>query len=58
MGVDYFMLLDASEKIEQLKDKLQIQNTVTFGTIEGKYTHTINPGEFNRVVKIMKREAK
>jgi len=44
--------------LDYLKDKLQIKNTVTFGTIEGRYTHTIKPGEFNRVVKIMKREAK
>lgn len=43
--------------LDYLKNKLNIDKTVTFGTIEGRYTHTIQAGEFNRVVKIMKRES-
>ncbi len=49
---------DASKEnmLEYLKGQLKIGRTVTFGTIEGKYTHLICPGDFNRVVKLMKRE--
>jgi len=43
--------------LDYLKEKLNISKTVTFGTIEGKYTYTIKPGDFNRVVKLMKKEA-
>jgi len=43
--------------LDYLTDKLNITNTVTFGTIEGKYTHTIKSGDFNRVVKLMKSES-
>ena len=42
--------------IDYLKSQLGIEKTVTFGTIEGKYTHLIRPGDFNRVVKWMKKE--
>lgn len=42
--------------LDYLKQKLDISDTVTFGTIEGKYTYTIGEGEFNNVVKIMKKE--
>lgn len=42
--------------LDYLKDKYEIANTVTFGTLEGKYTYTILPGDFDRVVKLMKRE--
>jgi len=44
--------------LDYLKDKLDINRTVTFGTIEGKYTYTIEEGEFNRVVKLMKKEVR
>lgn len=49
---------DASKNnmLEYLKGQLKIERTVTFGTIEGKYTYFINPGDFNKVVKLMKRE--
>lgn len=39
-----------------LKRQLQIEKTVTFGTIEGKYTYLIKPGDFNRVVKLVKSQ--
>lgn len=39
-----------------LKKQLRIEKTVTFGTIEGKYTYLIKPGDFNRVVKLVKRQ--
>jgi len=42
--------------LDYLKDRLGIEETVTFGTIEGKYTYTVAPGEFNSVVKLMKKE--
>ena len=42
--------------IDYLKSQLGIEKTITFGTIEGKYTHLICPGDFNRVVKWMKKE--
>jgi len=41
--------------LDYLKKRLNINKTVTFGTIEGKYTYTIAPGEFNQVVKLMKK---
>lgn len=41
--------------IDYLKTRLGIEKTVTFGTIEGKYTYLIQPGDFNRVVKYMKK---
>lgn len=41
--------------IDYLKTQLGIEKTVTFGTIEGKYTYLIQPGDFNRVVKYMKK---
>jgi len=42
--------------LDYLKEKTGISRTVSYGTIEGKYTHIIEPGDFNRVVKLMKRE--
>lgn len=41
--------------LEYLKQQLQIEKTVTFGTIEGKYTYLIKPGDFNRVVKLVRQ---
>jgi len=42
--------------LDYLKDKLSVKKTVTFGTLEGKYDYIIRPGDFNRVVKLMKKE--
>lgn len=44
--------------LDYLKEKMNISQTVTFGTIEGKYTHCIDAGDFNRVVNIMKKESR
>ncbi|MBS7303057.1 MAG: hypothetical protein KIG50_02845 [Lachnospiraceae bacterium] len=40
--------------LDYLKKQLEIEKIVTFGTIEGKYTYLIKPGDFNRVVKLIK----
>lgn len=42
--------------VEYLKEKLHNKNIKTFGTIEGKYDYVIEPGDFNKVVKLMKNE--
>lgn len=42
--------------IEYLKEKTKASKVETFGTIEGRYTHYINPGDTNKVVKIIKKE--
>lgn len=42
--------------LDYLKDKLQVKKTISFGTVEGKYTYTIGEGQFNQVVKLMKKE--
>lgn len=42
--------------IDYLKNKLDVDRIVTFGTIEGKYDHVIKPGDFNKVVKLMKKD--
>ena len=39
--------------LDYLKKQLEIEKIVTFGTIEGKYTYLIKPGDFNRVVKLI-----
>lgn len=41
--------------IDYLKDMLQVDQVVTFGSIEGLYTHTVLPGNEDQVVKIMKK---
>ena len=41
--------------IDYLKEKLQAERVVTFGSIKGKYTYTITPGGEEQVVKIMKK---
>ena len=50
--LDYF----EGKQLPYLKKQLRIEKTVTFGTIEGKYTYLIKPGDFNRVVKLVKRQ--
>lgn len=42
--------------IDYLKKKVNAEKFITFGTIEGKYDYLINPGDFNKVVKLMKKE--
>lgn len=42
--------------IEYLKKCTSATKIETFGTIKGRYTHFINPGDTNRVVKIIKKE--
>lgn len=41
--------------IDYLKETLQVNQVVTFGSLEGKYTYTILPGNEDQVIKIMKR---
>lgn len=41
--------------MEYLKESLNCNKTVTFGTIEGKYDYIIGPNEQNSVVKKMKK---
>lgn len=40
--------------LDYLKERISVTQTVTFGTIEGRYTYTIAPGDFNRVVKLIR----
>lgn len=40
---------------EYLKQMLNIQETVTFGSIEGRYDVVVGPGDMNRVVHILKK---
>lgn len=42
--------------IDYLKEMAAVSRVETFGTIKGRYTHYINPGDTNRVVKIIKKE--
>ncbi len=42
--------------LEYLKRMVDVEEVITFGTIEGRYTHVIEPGDSNRVVKLMKKE--
>ena len=43
--------------VDYLKEKLDVNEIVTFGTIENRYTYTIEPGDFNRVVRLIKKDA-
>lgn len=42
--------------IDYLKKYVSAEKIVTFGTIENKYDYLIDSGDFNRVVKLMKKE--
>lgn len=42
--------------IDYLKKKVNTSKFITFGTIEGKYDYIIKPGDFNKVVKYMRKE--
>ena len=39
-----------------LMSQIHAKKVVSFGTIEGQYTHLIENGDSNQVVKIMKKE--
>lgn len=39
-----------------LKNFVEVSKVVTFGTIEDKYTYVIEPGDSNRVVKLIRNE--
>lgn len=39
-----------------LQQYTKVSKVVTFGTIEGKYTHVIEPGDSNRVVRLIRKE--
>jgi len=41
--------------IEYLKCQIGIEKTVTFGTVKGRYTYYIDKGDFDRVVKLIKK---
>lgn len=40
---------------DYLMETLQVEKKVTFGSIEGKYTYTILPGNASQVAKLMKK---
>lgn len=40
--------------LEYLKRKLEIQRTVTFGTIPNRYDYTIMPGDSNNLIRQIK----
>lgn len=42
--------------LQYLKKYVQADEIVTFGTIEGRYTHLIKPGDSDQVVRLMKKE--
>lgn len=42
--------------LQYLKEYVDVDKVVTFGSIEGRYTHLIHSGDSNRVVKLMKKE--
>ena len=42
--------------LQYLRRYVDADEVVTFGTIEGRYTHLIKPGDANQVVRLMKKE--
>ena len=42
--------------LQYLRRYVEADEIVTFGTIEGRYTHLIKPGDANQVVRLMKKE--
>lgn len=42
--------------MQYLLQGLEVKKVVTFGTIPGRYTHLIKPGDTNKVVHLMKKE--
>lgn len=59
-GYSYIKIYNKNAKkenmLDYLKTRLDIEKTITFGTIPEKYTYTIAPGDTNAVVKQMKKE--
>lgn len=41
---------------DYLAQRLSVENIVTFGSIEGSYTYTIDRGDSNQVVRLIKKE--
>ena len=41
---------------DYLAQRLSVENIVTFGSIEGRYTYTIDRGDSNQVVRLIKKE--
>ncbi len=42
--------------IRYLREQLQVERVVTFGSEEGRYTYTVAPEESRRVVKLLRKE--
>lgn len=42
--------------IHYLQTMVEAEKTITYGTIPGRYTHVVEPGNANEVVKLMKQE--
>lgn len=42
--------------VDYLKEKIDVNKVITFGTIPDKYDYCIEAGDFNKVVKLMKKE--
>lgn len=42
--------------LDFLRERVHASRVVSFGTIEGQYTHPVASGDSNRVVKLMKKE--
>lgn len=42
--------------LRYLRNYVEAKEVITFGTIEGRYTHLIKSGDSNEVVKLMKKE--
>lgn len=59
-GYSYIKIYNKNAKkenmLEYLKNSLEINHIISFGTIPGRYTYTITPGDSNAVVKLMKKE--
>lgn len=59
-GYSYIKIYNKNAKkenmLEYLKNSLNIDKIISFGTIPQRYTYTITPGDSNVVVKIMKKE--
>lgn len=42
--------------LDYLTAQINATKVISFGTVEGEYTHLIENGDSNQVVKIMKKE--
>lgn len=41
--------------LEYLKKRLNVKKTITFGTIPNRYTYTIEPGDSNELIRMIKK---